>query len=54
MRIIMQNTERHNNLSHEAGAQIPGSIRVINANLSLLLIILLIGILIISLIIVIG
>lgn len=50
----MQNTERHMFTSSEAGAQNPGSIRVSNTNLSLLLIILLIGILIISLIILIG
>jgi hypothetical protein len=50
----MQNTERHTILSEEAGAQNPGSIRVVHTNLSLLLIILLIGILIISLIILIG
>jgi hypothetical protein len=50
----MQHTEGHNVLYQEAVAQNPGSIRVINANLSLLLIILLIGILIISLIILIG
>jgi hypothetical protein len=38
----------------ESGAQIPGSVRVVIANLSLLLIIHLIGILIISLILLIG
>jgi hypothetical protein len=50
----MQNTEQQTILSREAGAQNPGNFRVIDANISLLLIILLIGILIISLIILIG
>ena len=50
----MQDTEKHTILAEEAGAQIPDSIRVIHTSLSLLLIILLIGILIISLIILIG
>jgi hypothetical protein len=50
----MQNTAENRILSEEAGAQDPDSTRVIHANSSLLLIILLIGIIIISLIILIG
>ena len=50
----MQNTERNKISSYEAGVHKPDSIRVDHIDFSLLRIILLIGILIISLIILIG
>jgi len=54
MRIIMQHMEKDIIFTTETGAHDPGSFRVIHTDLSLLRIILLIGILIISLIILIG
>ena len=50
----MQNTEKNISISNEAGAHYPGFSRVIHSDLSFLRIILFIGILLISLIIVIG
>ena len=50
----MQYAEKNIDFSTETGAHNPDSIRVIHTDLSLLLIILLIGILIISLILLIG
>jgi hypothetical protein len=50
----MQNMENNISATTKTGAHNPGSFRVVHNNLSLLRIILLIGILIISLILVIG